>query len=493
VDEELKKLLAIAQKKLRAHKLIEAFDPYNLEAKPTPAQLQFFKDITKYKHRYAVGGNQSGKTASGAWECQAIFKNSHPWWKPHEITGKPVVMLVIGRTSKQYASIWEDKIKPFLEPGDFKERRNAGVLDSVVNCKNGNKILFFSHNNPEDARQKVQHFVADWVWLDEMPNSFNLIEELHRRAMSSEAGRFLATFTPKIVNEKIRKLVETTTDYHKKYVFRMLDNPKLEGRHSEILAPMATMPEAYRKTVLEGEWYAGDTAVYHLRPGTDIVGPSDYSPAWRHLESIDPAAKGLAGLTLFAEDPRTGVWYVVKSEYIKGAAATTLLDKIRPITDGYNIVRRICDPHEVWFMDEAAKQGRAYWGVESKNNRKLELINNLKEAILAERLKVAPWCTDLIDEFNSCQWSETQADRIVGASRFHLLDSVQYGLDRLPKKETVETHLGFDQQLRAANQRRKKAEARRATVAASRSKLGRPGKIWARRGFKGRKRRSHGD
>jgi hypothetical protein len=482
--------MAAAAKKLRILKLSQAFDPYNFEAKPTREQKKFFKGIKSFKHRYAVGGNQSGKTASGAWEGQAIFQNIHPFWKPHEVVGRPLTLLVIGRTSKQYASIWEDKIKPFLEVGSYKERRSAGVLDSVVNLKNGNKFLFFSHNNPEDARQKVQHFVADWVWLDEMPNSYNLIEELHRRAMSSEVGRFLATFTPKIVNDKIRKLVETKTDYHRKYVFRMLDNPKLEGRHEEILAPMATMPESYRKTVLEGDWYAGDTAVYHLRPDIDIRPPSDYSPAWRHLEAIDPAAKGLVGLILFAEDPRTHIWYIVQNHYIKGGAATTLLDRLRVLTDGYNIVRRISDPHEVWFMDEASKQGRPYWGVESKNNRKLELINNLKEALLEEQLKIAPWCTELIDEFNSCQWSETVPDKIVGASKFHLLDAVQYGLDRLPPVSKVPQALTFDQKLKQADQQRRKNKALRLANTPS-SKLGRPGKAWARRGHKGKVRRSH--
>lgn len=486
-EDELR-LLAAAQKKLKALRLAKAFDPYNLDATPTGEQARFFKGILKYKHRYAVGGNQSGKTACGAREGVWVFENNHPYW-PNR-SNKPRTMLIIGRTSKQYNSIWEDKMKPFLREGSFTERRVAGMLDSVSH-ENGNKILFFSHNNPDHAQQKVQHFVADWVWLDEMPNSFNFIEELHRRAMSAEDGRFLATFTPKIVNDKIRKLVDTKTDYHRKYIFKMLDNPKLEGRHAEILAPMSTMPEAYRKTVLEGAWYAGNTAVYHLRPNIDICGPTDYSPSWRHVESVDPAARGLVGLVLFAEDPRSFQWFIVKAEYIKGAAATTLLDKLRPITDGYNVVRRICDPHEVWFMDEASKQGRVYWGVEDKNNRKIELINNLKEALLQETLKIAPWCSELTDEFNSCQWSESQPNKIVGASRFHLLDAVQYGLDRLPKKTIIPQALSYDQLLKLADRERRKNKSLAIKKAEAQSGA-RPGKIWARRGFKGKVRRKHG-
>lgn len=488
MEKEQLKLLLAAKQRLKKLKLKEAFDPYNLDAKPTSAQMDFFKGISKYKHRYAIGGNRSGKTASGAWECQHLFQNTHPWFPNRR--NKPRTLLVIARLSKHIKSIWHDKIEPFLEPGTYKLAKQGGVYEDVTHLKNGNKIVFFSHNNPEDARGKVQYYDADWVWLDEMPNSFKLIEELHRRASDSEDGRFIATFTPKIVNEQIRKLVETPTEFHKKYTFKMLDNPIFQDRKEEILAPMATMPESYRKTILEGEWYAGDTAVYHLRPNIDISAPSDYSPAWRHVEAIDPAAAGIVGLVLFAEDPRSGVWYLVQSHYIKGSAATTLLDKLRALTDGYNIVRRVSDPHEVWFMEEASKQGRPYWGVEEKNNRKKELINNLKEALLQEKLKIAPWCSDLVDEFNSCQWSETTADKIVGASRFHLLDAVQYGLDRLPARAKIPEALTFDQKLKQADQQRRKNRAiLNSRIENSKRK---PAKIWARRGYRNRMRRSHG-
>jgi hypothetical protein len=487
-DEELK-LLAEAAARLKKIKLEKAFDPYHMDSRPTKSQQQFFKGIKKYKHRYAVGGNRSGKTACGAWECQKVFQNNHPFFETAR--NKPKTMLIIARLSKHIKSIWDDKIKPFIPEEDYKLTKQGGIYEQVTHLKNGNKIIFFSHNNPGEAQQKVQYYDADWVWLDEMPNSFKLIEELHRRASDAEDGRFIATFTPKIINQQIKKLVESKTAYHRKYTFKMLDNPIYDGRHEEVLAPMATMPENYRKTILEGEWYAGDTAVYSLRPDVDIVAPTDYSPGWRHVEAVDPAARGMVGLILFAEDPRSGIWYIVQSHYIEGAAATTLLDKIRAITDGYNIVKRVSDPHEVWFMEEASKQGRGYIGVESKNNRKKELINNLKEALLEEKLKIAPWCLDLIEEANSCQWSETIPDKIVGASRFHLLDSAQYGVDRLPKKVVIAPELNFDQQLKKADKLRRKNKALRQSAAASKSKIGKPGRVWARRGHKGKVRRSH--
>ena len=486
--QELLKLIASAQKRLKTIEIDEAFDPYNPDAIPTPEQQQFFRDITKYKHRYAIGGNQSGKTASGAWECIRMFQNSNPFWD--NLEGRPLILLVMARTSKHFTSIWEDKLQPFLNAGEYRVEKQAGLIDTVRHLKNGNKIIFFSHNNPEHAREKVQYYVADWVWLDEMPNSFKLIEELHKRVLANKRARFIATFTPKTINDEIRRMVENKTKYHKKYVFKMLDNPKLEGRREEILASLETMPESYRRTVLEGDWYAGDTAVYNLRPDIDVASPSGLSPDWRHVEALDPAARGLVGFVLFAEDPGTGIWYVIRTEYIKGAAATELLDKLRHKTDGkYNIVRRICDPHETWFMDEASKQGRPYWGVREKTSRKMELIDNLKKALLAGRLKIAPWCTDLVDEFNSCQWSERVENKIVGSSRFHLLDAVQYGLDRLPAPLEVTENLTHDQARKLADQKRRKNKYLREQAA--KKKLRRPGTFWARRGYKGRIIKGH--
>lgn len=458
MDKDKLKILALAKKKLDLIKLSQCFDPYDPSATPTAEQQRFFGDISVYKHRYCVGGNQSGKTASGAWECQKIFQNKHEDFP--KIDDKPRILLIIARTSKHYTSIWEDKIVPFLPEGSFKPFITAGVLSHVKHKENGNKIYFFSHNNPENAREKVQYFAADWVWLDEMPNSFNLVEELHRRAMSREGASFIATFTPKIINEQIRKLVDSENQYQQKYIFKTLDNPIFKGREEEILAPMETMSDDYKQTVLEGAWYSGDSAVYQLRPDKDICNPPSYSPSWRHLESIDPAARGIAGLVVFAEDPSSGIWYIIKSEYLKGGPALELIDKIKPHTNGLNIVKRICDPHEVWFMAEASKHNRVYGGVFSKNNRKIELIKNLQKALLEERLKISDWCTDLIDEFNSCQWSETHKDKIVGASKFHLLDAAQYGLDRLPKKEHIPQIQTHDQLLyRADVERRKKAVA----------------------------------
>ena len=70
------------------------------------------------------------------------------------------MLIVAGRISDQVEELWRTKIKPFLEPGTFKEVKQGPVLKYVEHKKNGNKILFTSHDKAEQAKEKVQSYVA---------------------------------------------------------------------------------------------------------------------------------------------------------------------------------------------------------------------------------------------------------------------------------------------------------------------------------------------
>jgi hypothetical protein len=448
--------LAVALKRMATLKRSACFDPFNLDSVPTPGQLAILQDISAVPHRYVLGGNQSGKSMTGGREASWIFTETHPYWKRDPSWGAmPLTQIVIGRTTTQVEEeIWGKKIKPFLDPSEYKEVRVSSSLQKVIHRKNGNTILFFSHHNPEEAREKVQSFLSHWVWLDEMPNSVKLLEELHRRCQAYLGARFLATFTPKLRNNEIRKLIDTPTDYHKKYKIGMLDNPIYVGREEAILAPLSGLPEQYRNTVLSGDWWLGDTAVYDFDSARHCARlPDHYSPTWRHVEAIDPAAAGKAGYVQLAEEPTSGVWYVIRATYIQGASATTLLSEVTKLNRSVNLVRRVSDPHETWFIKQAAEEGHRYVGVYNKAARKKELIKNLQERLNDGYLKIMNGMENLVNEFTSCQWSETTQDKIVGATRFHILDALQYAVDNLPKRLDTPIPQSFDEYLRQANRK----------------------------------------
>jgi hypothetical protein len=139
-------------------------------------------------------------------------------------------------------------------------------------------------------------------------------------------------------------------------------------------------------------------------------------------------------------------------------------------------MRRISDPHETWFIKEALKRKQYYLGVEKKRDRKVELIKNLQEALNTGKLKITTWVPEALAEIESCMWDENKDDKIIGASRFHVLDCLQYGVDRIPTIKEIPQAKTWEQRMRESH----KKEI--ATRAAGQRKTKIPGRIVARRG-----------
>ncbi len=457
------RVLAYALERLNKLELEHAFDASNLKSRPTKAQQQVFDDLGEVPHRYVVAGNQSGKSQVGARETSWVFTETHPTWKRPEAWGdEPLLLLVVGRLSKQVEDVLWRKIKSFLHEGEYKEHRTGGVLQAVSH-KNGNKIVFASHHSENEAREKLQAYVAHYVWIDEMPGSARLIEELHLRVQARD-GSFLATFTPKVVNAGVRKLVDSAEmPYAKKYTFKMFDNPVYtEEMKARKLASLSSFSESYRKTILEGAWASGDQAVYMYDDETMMEDmPEGYSRSWRHVEAVDPAMSGKFGYTLWAEHPVTGTWYIVKGFYLENILdPEEAVKRVMELSGGHNVMRRIADPHEVWYTSMATKFGLTYMTPWNKAQRKGELIKNLQTALSQGDIKLTPNGSDLAEELVSCQYSQTSENRIVNSSSFHLLDCAQYFVDCKPKKEVGQTHLTWDAELRHANRKRRETEAK---------------------------------
>lgn len=482
--EHQQRLQAAAIRRLERLKTRECFDPIDFETRPTEKQNQILKGMLTYRHRYIIAGNQSGKTSIGAREVSWLFEDNHPFWtRPRAWGSEPLLIIVVGRVGKQIEdSIWP-KIRGFLDPATHKEHRSGGALQKVTNTANGNTILFASHHADNEAREKLQSFVAHYVWVDEMPGSTALIEELHRRIQARD-GYFLATFTPKVKNDEMRKYVDAQkAPLAHIYRLHMFDNPiYTEDRQQSILASLEGLPEAARNSVLYGDWIQDSNTVYQFNSDSMVVSqlPSHYSPAWRHVEAVDPALKSKFGFILLAEDPNTGYWFVVKANYFSDIfVPREMVELVMRHTAGYNIVRRVSDPHEVWYIHTAndMKIQPAYGGIYDKQNRKGELIKNVQTA-LGTRLFIPCWCVDLIDEFNEMRWSESQSDTIVNARSYHLIDALQYGLDTLPKYSGLKLAEPWYAELRKQHDSVKAEQAKPAKQHWKTFKLQRTSKRW---------------
>ena len=167
---------------------------------------------------------------------------------------------------------------------------------------------------------------------------------------------------------------------------------------------------------------------------------------------------------MWAEDPSTGVWYLVRADYINGIyVPERIYEEVMKRTNGFNLVRRIADPAATWYINTARGHQVNYSTPYSKNNRKPELIKNLQNSLGVGEIRIASWCTDFIDEIEECQWSDSVNNRIVNASKYHLLDSAQYFVDLKPKGELVKQEIPWYTQAKLDLQKRvqKKAEEKK--------------------------------
>lgn len=460
------KLVAAALRRLDLLKKVESFDPINSESRPTPAQAEVIADFGRIRTQWIVAATQSGKSQTCARIVSWVLTDTHPTWKrPVEWGDEPLLILVCGRTGKQIEESLLPKLESYLTPGSYKVVR-IGMIVQRVELSNGNRIVFQSLENPAMARERIQSYVAHLVWVDEMPPTAFIIDELLRR-IQARSGYFLASFTPLVVNDDIRRMVDSAKEpYSKKYKFTMFDNPLYASpeKRAEILASMMSMPESVRNTRLFGEWSTNDEAVYYFNYDLMVHMPPNYSPLWRHVEAVDPALKSALGLTIWAEDPVSLSWYCVRSEYVKGIyIPTQLVAHVKELTKGYNIVRRISDPHEVWYIQTASSMGIPYMGVHKKNDRKHELIKQLQEFLGNGKVRISPTCEGIISELQECRWSDRSEGKIINSSSYHLLDSAQYFCDNIPKPEKRPPELTINNwhaKLLEANQKRLQMEER---------------------------------
>jgi hypothetical protein len=278
------------------------------------------------------------------------------------------------------------------------------------------------------------------------------------RRVQARGGYLLASFTPLVENIRIQKRVDAAAPpFARKYQFVMLDNPLYADpqKKAKILEEMSVLPESVRRTRLYGDWSSSDQAVYRFDWATMAQAlPSYYQRSWRHVEAVDPALKSALGLTVWGEDPTNGRWYLVHSEEISGIHdPVEMINTVKRKTEQWNIIRRVADPHEVWYIQLAHRQGLHYVGVHKKNDRKGELIKQL-QLKLGTQVFIPPHNQDFIDQITGCKWADSDQERIINASSMHMLDSAQYFCDNIPKWDGVAHLQSWEQNLREANNKR---------------------------------------
>ena len=471
-DEKLlqEKLRLAKLKKEYAQKLHMAFDASQLNSRPTKSQEELLHDINTIPVRWAVSSNRGGKSQCGAREAAWMFERNHPWFDIDNHFGDtPLLMLILGKKSEQMeTALWEKKIKPFLTPGTYKEVRTGNSLQKgvgIAGSAKGSIILFQSHNNASEARKNIQGYDAQWAWIDEMPEDARLVSEVIMR-ITTTGGRFLATFTPLVFNPKVKRMVDQAKlPTGKKYKLLLIDNPSIQDNLEEVLAMIRAncADEADFKARVYGDWVSPGSRVSSFDSELHTTAlPATYDRTWRHVAAIDPSASGLTGLTLWAEHPKTGVWYNILAKYMEGKAAFELVDDIEREIAGCNIIERVCDPNPAGYYQELGRRNIKYMAVSEKANNKLRLIEMANVAFLKGQICLTPASGLLEEELVACTWKEDTEGKIVNGSRYHLFDSLQYAVFGFPEHDPTAARefKSFENELRRASKAEKTKKAK---------------------------------
>lgn len=502
------KHLEALQREINKHKL-HCMDPYKPRSRPSKEQLTVLKEVSK-SMIYLVAGNQFGKSQIGARIIAWKFEENHPYWRrpnKHQCVDKtcdsfniectdfakdeykckecgtvwvdwaeePLTLILAGRVMKQVGELWDKKIKPYLgkEGKDYKVVKAGGALDHVLNLKNGNKILFLTHDKAEQAREKAQGFTAHHVWLDEMPSSHKYIEELQRR-IDARMGQFISTFTPKRPNPVIRQMVDNVDPrVGIKFKYGKLDNPIYANRKELEIAKLKGIPEAEQNCILYGDWLDSSDAAFTYNDEILIDKPDNYSNEWAHVFSIDPAAGGKNGYVLIGINPISKKPFVAQAGYIKvDGDLATYVSKISRILNTHNVVRKIYDPAEKWFLNEMHSKKINGWMAADKSD-KTRLIINLQNFLESGKIEIDKKLVDLIKELKEAEWDDkpSRYGLIKNSTKYHISDSLQYAVMHLPKVEDSVAGMSYHGRILKAHELQEEAKQSRKRGQKSRYKM----------------------
>lgn len=423
-----------------------------LAPKGTPPKI--FKHVKDY---VSEDGDDIANAIYSCNQCKCKWMD----WK-----AEPLTLVVGSKTSQLTGEMWDKKILPFLEGVKIRVEKAGHAVKKVINIDESspgyrNEILFFSHDNAKQASARMQGITVHDVWLDELPDSWKLVEELHQRT-AARRSQFCATFTPKTPNPEVRRIIdESDRSIVSVYRFGMLDNPAYANRREEQLKTLEGLSEAMKRCILYGDWLDGDDKVFLFSKENNVIDNiQGYDPTWPHVLSVDPAMS-VVGYGVGCWSPIEERWFVIRTGYLKvdksEDSPKTIINKMERIVSKYNIVRRIYDCHETWWMTTAREEyGLRYIPVR-KDKRKKELLVNLIKAVGERKILFVGDQKECYDELHRAEWHPDKDHVIRNGTHYHIIDSLQYLIDLLPRDvEGIKKPLTYDQELYNMHKKEKK-------------------------------------
>lgn len=246
----------------------------------TPEQIQFYHELKRDPLRFEqyrcgdarpafhadssfvkllAGGNQSGKSHSGACETAWIMTGDHPWRK---VKKAPVTGRVVTYSMKQSVTVQKRLnavIPRFMIDGyDFNDRR--GFVNQRIKLVNGSLIEVVTASQDTLAHASA---TLDFIWIDEPPPEELYSELLARLMVKYEPGvtGMYLTMTP--INRPVEWLIDEVNrgkiSYHR-FDLTPENCPHLTPQQIELISDSYLPHE--RDQRLHGHWHGETRARY---------------------------------------------------------------------------------------------------------------------------------------------------------------------------------------------------------------------------------------
>jgi len=337
---EVGKLLAM-RKRMEREERYWWFEP----TKPPNNDQQGFVD-SKSKVRCVFGGNRSGKTAIGVYDCLTAAQGLHP---VRSKTNPPPVHM------NYLAPSYEDGINAVILK-KFKEMTprqwlKGGTWSDGYSIKgrqlmfaNGSTVRFFSY---EQDPNKMGGTDLDGAYLDEHAPKDVFMEMLARTV--DRNGWIVLTMTPEAgITWEFEELIEKADrdDNIAYWFFSTYDNPHLQREGIQQLENLI-LDERLKEAKLYGRFVALSGLVYpQFNKGIHVIEPFELPYRWHRQFIIDPHLKKPTAMLWRAIDPE-GISYVYREEEFPAThgGVKELANFIRTRSAGEKI--------DQWIGDEA--------------------------------------------------------------------------------------------------------------------------------------------
>lgn len=364
------------------------------------------------------GAVRSGKTLS--------MSISFVLWAFYRFSGQS-----FGICSKTIRSVRRNIITPIItsmaELGfQCRERVSENYVD-ITAAGRTNRFYYFGGKD-ESSASLIQGMTLAGILLDEvalMPRSF--VEQALARC-SIEGSRCWFNCNPDHPQHWFREewILKAKSKNALYLHFTMDDNPSLSEQMRERYKSLYS--GAFYKRFVEGKWCAAAGAVYPFMDKSSAFCAVPEGEFERYVISCDygtvnPSSFGLWGYM-------GGVWYRIDEYYYDSRAeGFQRTDEehykgLCELADGREIDRVIVDPSAASFIQVIRRHGE--YSVVRADNRVLDGIRNVSDALREGRIKICDTCRDAMREFSLYRWDESGARDCPVKENDHAMDDIRY-------------------------------------------------------------------